>query len=114
MFDAGAQAQFKKDQIMALDLENQKSLLAHCQDNDYMEFPQDPVYQEFRKNIKLRDQFLANGTDDHDRAKIWRTKRDIENDTKKKDQKRAKKEQAQIDRIKYVLLCGCLTKKQPS
>jgi hypothetical protein len=55
MFDAGAQAEFKKDQIMALDLENQKSLLAHCQDNDYMEFPQDPVYQEFRKNIKLRD-----------------------------------------------------------
>ena len=50
-----------------------------------MEFPQDPVYQEFRKNIKLRDQFLTNGTDDHDRAKIWRTKRDIENDTKKKD-----------------------------
>jgi hypothetical protein len=28
------------------------------------------------------------------RVKIWRTKRDIENDTKKKDSKRSKKEKA--------------------
>lgn len=55
-------------------------------DNDYMEFPTDPIYQEFRKNIKERDAFLTDGTKGlklNDRIKIWRTKRDIENDTKR-------------------------------
>mgnify|MGYP006952909660 FL=1 len=48
------------------------------------------------------------------RVKVWRTKRDIENDTKKKDSKRSKREKAKEDRVKYYLYCGCLKKKGPT
>ena len=57
----------------------------------------DPVYQEFRRNIKDRDHFLFQGEDEMEmdtRIKVWKVKRDIENDTKKKDAKRSKREKA--------------------
>ena len=48
------------------------------------------------------------------RIKVWKVKRDIENDTKKKDAKRSKREKAKQDRVKYYLHCGCLKKKGPT
>ena len=48
------------------------------------------------------------------RAKIWKVKRDIENDTKKKDAKRSKREKNKQDRVNYYLHCGCLKKKGPT
>lgn len=66
-------------------------------DNEFYARTDDPVYEEFRKNIRDREQFNSKiqGIKLNDRIKIWRTNRRIEEDCKailKKSEDKKKKE----------------------
>lgn len=87
--------------------------------NPDMEFyakTDDPVYQEFRNNIRDREAFnkKIKGIKLNDRIKIWRTNRSIEDDCKAILFKQEEKKRKEKEKINKYLYCGCLRKKKLS
>uniref|UniRef100_A0A7S3CSK2 Uncharacterized protein n=1 Tax=Strombidium rassoulzadegani TaxID=1082188 RepID=A0A7S3CSK2_9SPIT len=72
----------------------------------------DPVYDEFRQNIRERESFLNNISDIelNDRVRIWRTNRDIEKNCKEKMLKIEQREKAKKEKVSRLLCCRCLKK----
>ena len=73
----------------------------------------DPVYENFRQNIRDRESFNNNikNIKLNDRIRIWRTTRDIEQDCKKALAKKEKRDKDKQKRIKKWLYCGWCRKK---
>ena len=72
----------------------------------------DPVYDEFKENIRLRDEFKNHIKEIqlNDRVKIWRTLRDVEADTKERMAKIATREKAKKQRAHRWVTCQCFRK----
>ena len=70
-------------------------------DNEFYARTDDPVYEEFRKNIRDREQFnkKIQGIKLNDRIKIWRTHRSIEDDCKAILQRQEEKKKKEKERI---------------
>jgi hypothetical protein len=85
-------------------------------DNEFYARTNDPVYEEFRKNIRDRESFnkKIQGIKLNDRIKIWRTNRNIEEDCKAILAKQEQKKKMEKERIHKYVLCGCLRKKKLS
>jgi hypothetical protein len=85
-------------------------------DTEFYAKTDDPVYEEFRKNIRDREAFnnKIQSIKLNDRIKIWRTQRNIEEDCKAILQRQEERKRQKQERIKKYLLCGCLRKKRIS
>lgn len=73
----------------------------------------DPVYDEFRNHIKDRDEFNSHIKEIqlNDRIRVWRTLRDVEQDTKDRLAKIEKREAAKKKRLRKWLTCQCCRKR---
>jgi hypothetical protein len=74
----------------------------------------DPVYYEFRENIKLRDEFKQQppaGTMSR-RQSIWKALDDVEQDTKERNEKHDFAQQEKARKLRNLLTCRCLFGKK--
>lgn len=85
-------------------------------DNEFYHRVDDPVYEEFRRNIRDREAFNSriHGIKLNDRISIWHTHRKIDDDCKAILKKQEDKKKADKAKVEKYLLCGCLRKKKIS
>lgn len=111
----GDQISLGRSESKYVPLENEAKLYKKLQDDNVVIYHRvnDPIYDEFRSHVKLRDQFNSHLSEIelNDRVKIWRTHRNIEQDTKDRLAKYDKAQKAKQNRLRNILTCKYCRKK---